>query len=437
MGRKLQNLHGFINTHIFHPITFSRNLNLFLGFVLILLYLIIPMLSANQMFGYEKIKVIFFLLMVTISGAGWFIGSFVAPSRYEISWTLINKTALGFILILTVTSLTGINYASSFFGNDPYFQGLIVYLYLYLLYLMVKTVPVRLKVWIWIFSASSVIVSFFALRDFVLLHFLNISIPTFSGRVVSSFGQPNLYSGFILLCLPFSLFLFGRSGRFGFWGRIGMFAVLLVQVLAIGASFSRASILLIVPLLLLWAVKKFHDRLVLIIGGIGVVGVIIAMGLSVYFSSGVIYTEIVAPLENRWMGQNSPERRYYIWYIIFDSIKQRPLQGYGLDNLVWVFGKSYNPNSELPPFYHTVKDLVVDRSHNYSLDLIVFSGILGFLSWIGLIWALLRKDKSKLLAVWLLIYLLWIQFQIQGIVHLMMFWMVVALIDKGESLDLA
>jgi len=54
---------------------------------------------------------------------------------------------------------------------------------------------------------------------------------------------------------------------------------------------------------------------------------------------------------------------------------------------------------------------------NYTLDLLMFSGGLGFISWLLLITIVLRKNIRPLLLAGFIIYLIWIQLQIQSIVH--------------------
>ena len=110
--------------------------------------------------------------------------------------------------------------------------------------------------------------------------------------------------------------------------------------------------------------------------------------------------------------------------------------GYGLENISSAFSSyfgRFNVNTLNSASFHGLKNLVVDRSHNYTLDLLFFSGILGFLAWIVLVWQLFRKIKSKVLLASLIIYLVWIQLQIQSVVHLMYFWLLVGLIDQEDS----
>ena len=95
--------------------------------------------------------------------------------------------------------------------------------------------------------------------------------------------------------------------------------------------------------------------------------------------------------------------------------------------------KGVNFNVTTNPTYHSLKDLSVDRSHNYILDLLFFSGIFGLISWLVLIGLVLKRAKGIILTSFL-VYLVWIQFQNQSIVHLLYFWLFVGLIDKDMEI---
>lgn len=90
--------------------------------ILLVSLFILPLLGVTNGFGYEQIKVLFFILSITLIGFIWMGKDF--------KWTLISKVAGLFILILLITSLTGVNPKSSLLGNQPYFQGWILYSYL-------------------------------------------------------------------------------------------------------------------------------------------------------------------------------------------------------------------------------------------------------------------------------------------------------------------
>ena len=396
--------------------------------------LILPLLEANNNFGYEQIKVLFFILSITLIGFFWKGKGF--------KWTLISKAAGLFILILLITSLMGIDAKSSLLGGEPYFQGWILYSYLYLFYLMVKTFKIELKIYALVLSASALMVSFLAIKDWILLNLFNQPISTYAGRVVSTFGQPNFYAGFLLLTLPFSYLLFKSQNK-----KLSNFGTIsgLISSIGILVSYSRSTILLLFLLIILALVSQLKIKLK---WGIVVLGVVfISIFIALKFSSGIVGNEISSPIQtnNPDLTRESVEKRIYIWPQVLKIGQQKLLTGYGLENIPKSFSGYFEKNKHslfeenlnINPVLISLKELNIDRTHNYLLDLFLFSGMLGLIFWLILIILLFKKLTQKtdgshrsILLVSLVIYLIWVQFQNQSVVHLVYFWLLAGLIDR-------
>lgn len=401
---------------------------------LLLAVFLIPLLGAINNFGFEQSKVLFFILSISLIGLFW--------RGKGVRWTGISKIAGLFTLILLVTSLTGIDPRSSLLGREPYFQGWVFYAYLFLFYLMVKTSPIEIKKYAVVICVSALLVSFLAIKDWILLDIFNTQILTYAGRVVSTFGQPNFFAGFLLLSLPFSYLLFkddDRRWQFMGWGS-GLSAMVGILI-----SYSRSAILLALLLLLLGLMNELKLRLkVGVIIGVVILG---SITLALNVSSGLVGSEVSKPLmtQNPDLTKESVEKRIYIWPQVLKIAWQEPLAGYGLENIGQAVSEYFEENkyqlfeanSKISPVLISLKELNIDRSHNYILDLLLFSGILGLLGWLGLLGMLFKKLRQKyhghtknVLLVSLITYLIWVQFQNQSVVHLVYFWLLVGLIDK-------
>lgn len=423
--------------------TKSKNLMSFLKFLLLLIVFLTPLLNPIKSLGYEQTKVFFFIIFLTLGGFLWTIYSLRHPVK--IAWSPIQKAATLFIAILFLTSILGVDRWNSFLGTQPYFQGAILYAYLYLFFLLISWSRISLEKWAYVLAGSSSLVGILAIHQWVLLNVFHQSIPSYAGRVVSSFGQPNFYSGFLLLTLPFFYLLLKRTQAnpliiIGF----------LINILAIILSESRIGYILLsllIVLFLLWELpwKKLT---------IALCGLVLSASFifALFFGAGFLEKEFieVSKTNNPDTTQIGVEKRYYLWQVIGELIIKNPLLGYGLENIgvsfsnYFVINKHsiFEENLNLKPFMFGLKDLNVDRSHNYSLDLLMFSGILGLLSWLILVVMLFLKlgqkvnDRSKfVLLTSLLVYLVWIQFQNQSVIQLLYFWLLVGLIDSNTEVD--
>lgn len=388
------------------------------NFLLAIIF-ILPLLQAQRSYGYEYIKILFFVFSISLIGLFWLGKGF--------KWTLISKLAGLFILVLLIASLAGINLQNSLLGKQPYFQGVIFYSYLYLFYLMVKTFKIEITEYAVILSTSVLIVSLLAIGQWVQLNLLEKQIPTYAGRVVSSFGQPNFYAGFLLLSLPLSYLLFKTNNKklqiLGWGGG-------LVSIVAILVSYSRSAILLMLFLLVLALVNQVKNKIAMFL----VVFLILLITVLFSFQSslGIIGNELISPLKLKspYLLTDSLEKRIYIWPILWQQFIKKPILGYGLENISKAFSSYKAPVQYWEPFFLAAKDLLVDRSHNYILDLLLFSGFLGPVIWLILLFLLIRKTRDSILLTGLLTYFVWVQFQNQSIVHLMYFWLLAGLIDS-------
>lgn len=397
----------------------------------------VPLISPVSYFGYEQIKVLFFIALVSLIAVLWI--------SKGIKLTGIGQAAGLFILTLLVSSLAGLDPKSSLLGTEPYFQGWVVYVYLLFFALMVGRARMKLEYWAVALVSSAGVVSFLAIKDWVLVNIFSHQIPTYAGRVVSTFGQPNFYAGFLLLVLPFSYLLSKNPVKklqlLG-WGS-GF-----ISIIAILVSYSRSTILLTLLLILLALISRFRMKLKIgfIVCGIIAVSVLLALKLS----SGLVGSEVSGAIKisNPDLTRESVEKRAYIWPLAWKIGWQRPIIGYGLETIGKAFSDYFEENKhplfeenlQVSPVLISMKDLNIDRSHNYILDLLLFSGGLGLLGWLGLVgvlfWKLGQNTKhptivgKNVLIVSLVTYLVWIQFQNQSIVHLIYFWLIVGMIDK-------
>lgn len=338
-----------------------------LKILLLLNLFLIPAIKAMGDFGYEQAKVLFFILSITLIGFVWVF------KKHKLKLDSIRITSAVFILTLFLASVLGINSRASFLDNDPYFQGWIIYAYLFLFSFLVSISKLKLK-WIALaLSLSSLFVAVAAIKDWVLLTFFNSPVPAYAGRVVSTFGQPNFYAGFLLLTLPFAYYLLKTSnGKLHFLGLGGG----LISVAGIFVSYSRSAILLVLILLILGLIDQLRDlkfRVGLAVSVVVGASILIALRLS----SGIVGSEVSRPIltGDPDLTRESVEKRVYIWPLAVKLFLQKPLTGYGLENISKAFSDYFEKNKhslfeenlKISPVLINLKELNIDRSHNYIL----------------------------------------------------------------------
>ncbi len=377
---------------------------------------LIPLIGFYPNLGYEGSKVLTFIILTSVAllwlglKGQFFQQKIVFSDRFILP--------LLFLASLLVSSVNSSDPTLSLLGANPYYQGWVAYCALILFSFLIYNSKQLKRTYPYYLTLSAALVSLMALWQGLLL-ILHKNVFSYDGRVVSSFGQPNFYSGFLLLCLPLATEIVKNSKR-RFW-QICWIAILM----GIFVAFSRATFILTLGYLfyLLLSQFPFYRRLAIILISLTVV---ISLGVSYKYQTGLWWREVMLPQTDAWLRVNAPEKRILIWIIGSQAIAKKPLLGYGLDQIPQALREV--PMLSLSTKYQkSLKDLYINSSHNYYIDLLLFAGVIGFLLWSGVVVQFFLSHPSLVLKETMVLYLIWIFFQNQSIVHLMLFWLLTAL----------
>lgn len=156
---------------------------------------LLPIIPATSSFGFEQAKIVFFVFFNSLIGFLWWY--LLIKKKIKFEFSAIKKIGALFLIALFISSLLGIDPMASLLGKPPYFQGMILYAYFYLFGIYVSSLDIKLESIAKALTLSALIVSLLAIKEAFLLYILGIPIPNYAGRIISSFGQPNLYAGFL------------------------------------------------------------------------------------------------------------------------------------------------------------------------------------------------------------------------------------------------
>jgi hypothetical protein len=254
-------------------------------------------------------------------------------------------------------------------------------------------------------------------------------VVTYAGRVVSTFGQPNFYAGFILLTLPFWLFLWQQKEN----RKKVLVVLLLFNLSAITLSQSRTAAVLAGGLFCYLFLSKFIKSKLMKIAVILFATVIVGFGIS---NSGIFYREIYQPLTWNYHTPmyGNTQHRLYIWRAGLHLASFSPLTGFGLENIESAIPRIYDFNHPHPPYYHELKDMTINRTHIYFLDLLLWGGAVATSLFIIILLITFITAKDQYQKVFLTIFFFWIIFQNLSIIHLLLFFLTLGLISK-QSID--
>ncbi|MFA5130838.1 MAG: O-antigen ligase family protein [Patescibacteria group bacterium] len=230
--------------------------------------------------------------------------------------------------------------------------------------------PSRINRLVVVAVISSFFVSLYGILQIFGIDFLSWpEDPLFTGRTLSTFGQPNFLASWLLLVIPLSVYLIYKSRK-----NLIKFLFLIILAAQLACLFFTASrggllaLALALFFLIMYAIffgslKKTHKLFVVL----ALTALIIAGSLTVYY----LMPQRVAGLIS--LKEGSTAARVNFYSAAADAIIKKPIFGYGLENAGEEFIKYYQPDWGI---YGDV-GATTDRAHNLVLDILLSAGFFG------------------------------------------------------------
>lgn len=353
---------------------------------------IAPSLSVFQLpLTYDQFDIVkvFVMRACALVGIGaWAFDFFMRGGklrRTKADWVIL--IFLGWVLL---TSLTSIHIPTAFFGKYRRFEGFwsfLTYAVVYFLTVQAADRPSRIRSLAHTLVVSGAIVAGYGLMQYLGVDPIswvgaNQRLPFEFNRGFATYGNPDLFGGFLMFPLPISLAMALSEKRVG-W-RAVYWAVFLIMVAAWITSFVRgawiggAFSLAIVGITAAFAPAAWGAVDWGAIGSVGAIsGAIVARSLTEKSDVLNVWSRLTSIFK---FGEGSARTRFEIWEAAVNAIKQRPIFGWGPDTFRLVFPAT-------KPLAYT-RDAgyisVADNVHNYPLQLASAIGIPGALLMYGL-----------------------------------------------------
>lgn len=330
---------------------------------------------------YEGPKVFVFSIAGFLLAIYWIIKIVKEPGTLK-----LDKKDLWYFAwlgILTISSLFGVHPQNSFLGGSYRHQGVIFFLTLWMAGKTLEMFGNNGKKML--FKGIGLAV----LAEGIIVLYQIIFGKLYLGKPLGTLGEANAVAGFLAMGSYFVFISFPK-------------AALAIPAISVILSQSRAGILAFganAGFLLNYLNKK--SRIML-----AVLAVAAATALAIYFS----LSKGMSPFESRQV----------IWPIAFRQVLNNPVIGYGAESGEVVFDKAFSQRG-IP-----LSDLIIDRAHNLFLDVAMWSGILGLISfgwWLYLSYKDLEGSKKFAFFAFLIYSML----QPLSVVH----WILLAVILKA------
>ena len=342
----------------------------------------------------------FFILLALLLSASLFTMQFHAIKqlfRHPIFWII-----LGWLALSTVSAVLGENFFVSFWGPVGRLGGLITMINVFLLFILAVTQIQYRGVGnvLRIMTHISSIVALYGIIQF--LRNINSDF-LFNERLVSSLGNPLFLGSFLLLTVFFALYFALTSHSR--WAKILFGTEFIVLFSAIVMTISRGP-----------NIALCLGLIVFIVGGVIILSrkwqtavlrlLAVAVGLALIGGTGYLLREPlgIERLFNYSM-TGSIQSRLITYEALWKSVLERPLLGYGLENVNLAHDLNYNPIREQSGY----KESFTSRAHNVFIDQLTTNGFAGgvfLLFFIGAVgWLIVgwfrrsKKIRAKLSAL--------------------------------------
>ncbi len=289
-----------------------------------------------------------------------------------------------FFLVLALTAIFSINPNQSFWGSYMRQQGLFAYLH-YFLFLFILLFHLqdkkRINRIIIAILASSFVIAFYAILQWLGLEFVSWQRSYLFGRVVSTMGQPVFLANYLLLAIFLAVYKVITGGKF--LHKFLYALILIFQVLGLIFTYTRGAWMGLVfgvffgVFLYFYAIKKKPFKTIVVF----LIITAIMFSLFLYantFSTNTPGNFFLKRVKNITdIKSGSIAMRFNTWSAAEAAIAKSPIIGYGLENQQTVFTPYYEPSWSVYEKINTVSD----RAHNIILDLALEGGIFLLLSY--------------------------------------------------------
>jgi putative inorganic carbon (HCO3(-)) transporter len=307
----------------------------------------------------------------------------------------------GLFFLATIFSL---DFRFSFFGS-PYRAGGFLNFSFYFIFAIVIFLVLKNKDWQKIWDFSIIIGILVCLFAYIQISHLNLPyVIHFSDRPPSTIGGSTFLASYILL-LTFITFCFGAVER-KTWKKIfyfisaALFAITIIVILmraAYGALvFGSLFFILFYP-------KKFRLSKIF---KISFFALLILLFLGFYFlkthpdvrlfKQGTRLQKITNMVISIY-SYGTEGSRISSWRVLSRSLKERPVLGYGPENISIAFDKHYDPSLPSIAINEGMHSSWWDRAHNFFLDISVQAGVpalIIFLLFISFLFYQLQRLKA-------------------------------------------
>jgi O-antigen ligase/tetratricopeptide (TPR) repeat protein len=352
-----------------------------------ILVALIPLVSlwVSTMTIYPFItgRTLAFRSLIEIAFGLWLI-LIIRKKEYRPRGTLLTWTLVGFLVIVAIANLAGINPERSFWSTFERMEGYILLLHAAAYFVILTTVVKTKKQWTIFFNLV-------ALTGGIAALYALYQATQGIGRVESVLGNATFLASYLLIIAGIAALLSLRARKK--WQRYGYGALIAISIIAMSFTGSRGPLFgLVIGGLLgvgafIWASSGKRSQ-IKYAGMIAITIIAIPLLLFTLRTTTIVQnTPALSRLTSISISDNSISSRLIVWSIAWEGFKERPILGWGQENFLHVFNQHYDAQLfDREPWFAS--------SHNTFIDWAINAGAIGFIAYIGIYIAAILSIKK-------------------------------------------
>ena len=352
----------------------------------------------DLLFPYVTSKAYFFRIVIELL-LPFYIYLLVTNKQYRPNLkNFIHLSILGFLAVNFVSAIFGVNVIKSFFGNfermgGVYYLAHLSAFYFYIV-LLAELHSEYVRKFLLALAGSGILLAIYGIL--VWLKIVNFLPDPSYPRISATLGNPIFFGSFLILPMTLTAFFAfseeSRAKKYMYW------FFFLLQTVGVFLSATRGAVVgLLVGVgisTLVFLFLSSSKKIKIYVGGILVSGLVVTVLL--FSFPQILPTGSLLQRTFNLRGTNS-SARIIQWQTALIGFKQRPILGTGPENYYVISNEHYNPE-----IYNYDKSWF-DKPHNYLLEILVTSGIFGFIFYMGIlifgIFGLYKAYKATFLSL--------------------------------------
>lgn len=344
-----------------------------------LAFLSVFLVFKNLLFPYISSKQIYFNIVVEILFVIWLAFIIKFPeARPKRSWITIGLC--GFFGSILLSSIFGVNFNLSMWGNVERMLGFFQLIHFLAFYLIVITVMRTWEDWRNVFLVSTVC-AFFVSLDGIGQKMGLMESPWNTDRIIATIGNSAYVGAYAIFNLYFCLILAWKENNWGIRSLhlLNCFVIFLAMIFS-GTRGSYIGFLVsILVMLFLFGILNQSKKI-----KFWSMGIFLFFGLIV----GLLFVNANKPFVTNNLYLNrfahisftdaTMQTRFISWKAAYKDFHNHPILGTGHGNYAITFDKYFDPKF----LTFTSSETYFDRAHNNLIDITSTSGLLGLITYL-------------------------------------------------------